>query len=238
MFAARSLFSFSVVSLTAIGLSGCAGMGGMTYGTGESQEAALIEDVTGALGGGILGGKKERVVIDYSARPGLVLPPETASLPAPGNTAAEAKELANNWPQDPDQLRRYYHELLKKSESDEERKAIIASIQKLPKAQRDLILDDNSQAVAFANQIEEPDFSKGPVDPYTLRRYEEQVKKRKALILAANGQTGDLNKRKYLTQPPEAYRSLTPEVQAELAKAKLPEETEEKKTGLSRLWPF
>lgn len=238
MFAARSLFSLSVVTLTAIGLSGCAGMGGMTYGTGESQEEALLNDVSGVLGGGILGGKKEKAAIDYSARPGLVLPPETASLPTPGNKSSEVAKLATNWPQDPDQLRRLYHERLKNSGSDEERRAIIASIQKLPKSQRDQILDDNSEAIAFARQIEEPDFSKGPVDPYTLRRYEEQVRKRKALLLAANGQSNDPTKRKYLTQPPVAYRSLTPEVQAELAKAKTSEETEEKKTGLSRLWPF
>lgn len=73
-------------------LAGC--QSGMTYGTGTSPGMQTLTDLTGIAGGG----KKEP--IDYEPRPGLVKPPEVATLPPPGEPGTQA--LAANWPVDPD----------------------------------------------------------------------------------------------------------------------------------------
>ncbi len=76
-------------------LSGC--VGGTTYGTGVTQEAQLLQDLEGMMS---FGSKKKKARIDYSARPDLVLPAQTAALPSPLET--ESSTSNTNWPENPE----------------------------------------------------------------------------------------------------------------------------------------
>lgn len=81
-----------ILASAAAGLGGCTS----TYGTGEAPEMAILREVTGGLGGGIVGAKKEEP-IEYQPRAPLVLPPSgaAAQLPPPVETAAVAD---TQWP--------------------------------------------------------------------------------------------------------------------------------------------
>lgn len=78
-------------------LAGCTGTS--TYGTGVTQEAQLLKDITGIVSLG----RSDKPKIDYSSRPGLVkAPAQTAELPPP----AETIESDNAYfPQNPEEVR-------------------------------------------------------------------------------------------------------------------------------------
>ncbi|HAT85270.1 hypothetical protein [Cohaesibacter gelatinilyticus] len=217
----------------AFGLSACAnGIGGTTYGTGVSQEEALLNDIQGIAA--VSSGDKNQAQIDYSSRPGLVVPPQSSQLPNPLN-ASNTGRLVNaaDWPKDPDLLRKAYHQRLE-TMNDQERKALLEAIRRMPPEQRAYIIKNDPRVTSFT-QIEEPDYR----EPGKLKEYNQKVRERLAAINAANGKSGGKYKRKYLTQPPEKYRQHSPEVQRELDKVAVegPEEKESK--GLfSKLWPF
>lgn len=226
----KFLSTGSLLSL-AVGLSACAGVGGTTYGTGESQEMALVNDVTN-----IVGTTEEQAPIDYSARPGLVLPPKGSSLPSPGKQRS-LPQTAANWPQDPDILRRAYHERMA-SMSDKERKALLEAIRRLPPDQRNAIIKNDPRQTDYANQIKDLDYSKGMPTPGQVKEYDRQVKERLALIRMQR--EGEKGKRVYLTQPPERFTTLDPKVQAEMKKVTDGSGSEEGKKDnvFKRLWPF
>ena len=221
----------AVIAPVVLGLAGCAGIGGTTYGTGESQEAALLRDVTSGFG--IIPDDREKEPIDYSARAGLVLPPDGAPLPAPQKSAS-ALAFANsaNWPQDPDMLRMLYQERLSNM-TEQDRKEFLAYIRTLPPEQRNAIIKNNSSSAAFARTIEEPDRTKA--SRAEIAEYERQVQERLALIREQRdlGVKG----RKYLTEPPERFTELTPEVEREIALLEA-EQAKESRGGLRSLWPF
>jgi hypothetical protein len=224
------LFAFALAAPLTLGLSACSGIGGTTYGTGESQEAALLDDVTSGLG---IIPKTQKDPIDYSARAGLVLPPEGTALPAPEDGSRVASSAAANWPQDPDRLRKLYHERME-TMTEAERQRLLAAIRRLPPEQRDEIIKNDPRATSFANQIKEP-------DPMTasaaeLAAYEKQVQERKALIRLKNGE--GVKGRQYLTQPPERFTQTTPEIEREMAKIDPEKQNKEKKGLFSKIWPF
>lgn len=229
--AGHRFLSLGLIGAVAVGLSGCGGIGGTTYGTGVGQEEALVKDITG-----IAGDTSSRPPIDYSARPGLVLPPKDAALPTP-EEAAKANAIVSNWPQDPDKLRAAYNERMQNM-TDREREALLAEIRKLPKAQRDAIFKNDPRSVAFANAIQDYDYGNGPPTDAQSKEYSRQVRERIALIKQANGKKG--MKRQYLTQPPEKYTELSPEVKRAMETAGQ-EEAPKKKEGkgfFGRIWPF
>ncbi len=84
----RSLFV--VVLAAPVTLGGCATS---TYGTGEAPEMALFREMTGGL---LSRDKKDP--IDYEPRAPLVMPADTKDLPQPIETASAADP---NWPIDP-----------------------------------------------------------------------------------------------------------------------------------------
>ncbi len=77
-------------------LTGC--VGGTTYGTGVTQERQLLNDLEGMISLG--GSKKRKTAIDYSARPDLVLPNQSATLAAPQEQVASTSNT--NWPESPE----------------------------------------------------------------------------------------------------------------------------------------
>jgi len=89
--------SFLALGVCALVLSGC--VGGTTYGTGVTQEQQLVKDVKGMISFGSANKSKAR--IDYSARPDLVLPGQTASLPAPQEQESSSSNV--DWPESPAQ---------------------------------------------------------------------------------------------------------------------------------------
>ena len=95
-FSIRKITSALMLGLSAMTLSGC--VGGTTFGTGVSQEKQLLQDIEGMLS---LGSKKRKVAIDYSARPGLVLPSQSAALRAPVDEESSTSNV--DWPESPEQ---------------------------------------------------------------------------------------------------------------------------------------
>ena len=211
------LVSLALVAPLAVSLSACSSMVGTTYGTGETQEQALMRDVTN-LFGVIPAERKEP--INYRARAGLVVPPEGAPLPTPENTSLLASNASNNWPTDPDALRAAYQERVE-TMTPEEREQLLAEMRKLPKEQRDAFFKNNPSANTFINEVEEPDFETASADE--MRDYYRQVEERKALIRLKNGE--NVKGRKYLTQPPERFTDVSPEVQQEIARIEQEGET-------------
>ncbi|WP_316861519.1 hypothetical protein [uncultured Cohaesibacter sp.] len=230
----RAMLSLTLLGTLGLGLVGCSGISSSTYGTGVTHEKELLGDVTNLLGA--LPGDQKKTTYDYQARAGLVLPPDGTPLPDPESVNQQASYNQANWPQDPDTLRQLYNERLE-SMTDEERAALLAAIRRLPPEQRDSIIKNNTASSEFARSIQEPDLSKGPAAAGEMREYQEEVKKRLALIKSQ--QNGDPAKRAYLTQPPERFTNTSPEVQAEMER--LSQESgsnKEKKSFFARLWPF
>ncbi len=90
------MLSFLVLGGAAFALTGC--VGGTTYGTGVTQEAQLLKDLEGMIS---FGSKRTKKNIDHSARPNLVMPSKTATLPAPLDQESSSSNA--NWPESPEQ---------------------------------------------------------------------------------------------------------------------------------------
>jgi hypothetical protein len=74
-------------------LSGCMGP---TYGTDKTATEQLFDDITGSLSPG----KKNRTVINYTPRAGLVKPTDTTTLPPPQQNIADTSP---DWPESPEE---------------------------------------------------------------------------------------------------------------------------------------
>jgi len=81
-----------------VGLAAALGACGTTYGTGVNPGTQTVKDLTGMLA---FGAGKNSAPISYEARPPIVTPPDTTSLPPPGSG-----ETVQNWPTDPDVVAR------------------------------------------------------------------------------------------------------------------------------------
>lgn len=81
--------------MSAVVLSGAVALGGC--GTDVEMDAPILNAV------GINLASKKKDESDLPERPGIVVPPSTASLPQPGERTGTAGE---NWPVDPDQQKK------------------------------------------------------------------------------------------------------------------------------------
>jgi hypothetical protein len=79
-------------------LGGSLALGGCADGVGVELDAPILNAVGLDLGG------KKKDDADLPERTGLVLPPSTEALPAPGTQTAASG--AQNWPNDPDKRRK------------------------------------------------------------------------------------------------------------------------------------
>lgn len=149
-----------------------------TYGTGEAPEMALFREMTGGL---MSRGQKEP--IQYQPRAPLVAPPAPGQLPEPVETAEVATA---NWPLDPDQNRaqRTYGEDYN-PQAEYQRLKPLAAIMPESRVKTDTSNDDLKQAY----------------DIIHTKRQREQFKQ----ALAESKGYGR-TERKYLTEPPNAYR--------------------------------
>lgn len=171
--------------LSASLLAGC--MSSPTYGTGKTANAQLLEDVSGALSPL----PKRRAPVDYKPRPEIVRPGEeatgdAAALPAPQQDIATADNPA--WPESPEQRR--------------------ARIRASATANQDNP-NFESEVAPDSNGVQPPplqdDLNKGAnFDPTRNNNVDQQraeyQRRRK------EGGQGSPTERKYLSEPPLAYR--------------------------------
>lgn len=189
-------------AVLALGLAGCSGT---TYGTGITQEQQTIEDVMTIASLG----SKDAPPIDYRPRGGIVAPPNN-SLPPPGSAPDVTAAIASdpNWPQDPD-------------EAKAARRAARAA-QPMNQPSPNFVLPKGQTSHSVANgEYSEQQKAEG-------KKAWDELHKGKTGTYDANGNPV----RKYLTEPPVAYRAPDPNApMTEPPKKK-------KKFNISNLWPF
>lgn len=210
------MLAFSIPRLAALpAISILAGLvaacSGTTYGTGISPEQQTVSDLMGIAS---LGGSKAPP-IDYRPRGNIVAPPNASTLPVPGAAAAStdvaAVEADPNWPKDPD------------VDAQQRKQAKQASFGKpspnfiLPAGQTSI---GNAQASANAYDAQRRAEGKQAWD---------ELHKSKRGSVDANGNPV----RKYLTEPPVAYREPDPN-----SPMSDPPKTKMKKFDITKLWPF
>jgi hypothetical protein len=184
----RTSFVASAAAIAALALSGC--VGGTTYGTGVSQEKQTLKDVYTMFN---LQGEKKN--IDYSPRPDLIVPENKQALVEPLDDAATTSNA--QWPETPEEriarIRAQAGEIdartgeysLEEQLRKKEGIGIETGYLKrkfIPgQTDRDGVPLNNGEASAEARQ---------------------EVLKRKAALGMSKGAS-----RKYLTEPPVAYRT-------------------------------
>jgi hypothetical protein len=92
----RPVTSLGFVALTVGVLSACTSA--PTYGTGTRADMQLMNDVSNLL----TISPKQQAAIEYQARPDIVQPASTASLPAPQE---KISDVDGNWPESPEERR-------------------------------------------------------------------------------------------------------------------------------------
>ncbi len=174
----------AVVAIGTLGLTGC--VGGTTYGTDKAQEAQTLDAVYNIFS--IAPPKQEK--IDYSSRPDLVIPENKQQLPQPLEQDATAQHPA--WPESPEAKRA---RLRAKADANGGEEAITD--------------DDGTRLIAIENRKTDKDHFRclDKVCDQNSAAKQAEIRKR---VLAAKAQT-EYSKvgaqRKYLTEPPNIYRS-------------------------------
>lgn len=170
----------SAVSGMALLALAAGGLGGCTstYGTGEAPEMALFREMTGGF---MSRGQKEP--IQYQPRAPLVAPPATGQLPEPVETAEVASA---NWPLDPDQNRAQptYDEDYD-AQAEYQRLKPLAGLMPQSRVKTDTSNDDLKQAYDI------------------VHTKQQRAQFRQAL---AESKGYGRTERRYLTDPPTAYR--------------------------------
>ncbi|TGT71166.1 hypothetical protein EN802_19750 [bacterium M00.F.Ca.ET.159.01.1.1] len=181
MFARAALLAPLVVS--AIALSGC--MSSPTYGTDKTAAAQLFDDVSGAAS--IM--PKHRDPIDYKPRPDLVKPApgQKETLPPPQESIQTA---STDWPESPEARRARIRADATAHQNDPNYQ---------PEAVEDVQTDPASVKKAMADSASSHPPRWTPDDSSVTRRNEIQRR-------LAEQKQGDPTTRKYLSEPPLAYR--------------------------------
>ncbi|RAZ90519.1 hypothetical protein DPM33_13495 [Mesorhizobium hawassense] len=179
---ARALVLAPLV-VSAIALSGC--MSSPTYGTDKTAAAQLFDDVSGAAS--IT--PKHRDPIDYKPRPDLVKPGpgQKETLPPPQQSIETASA---DWPESPEARRARI-------------RADATAHQNDPNYQPETVEDVQTDPVAVKKAMADSGSSHpprwSPDDSSVTRRNEIQRR-------LADQKQGDPTTRKYLSEPPLAYR--------------------------------
>uniref|UniRef100_Q11L95 Uncharacterized protein n=1 Tax=Chelativorans sp. (strain BNC1) TaxID=266779 RepID=Q11L95_CHESB len=209
-----------ITALSAIVLAGCAGP---TYGTGKPADQQLLEDVTGILSVG----PKDREVIDYKPRPGIVKPPSTAVLPPPQESVAANNP---NWPESPEErLARIRAEATANQDNPFYRSNVIRDVNRSGDDPR-LPTDQFTEGDRVRPEILSPGAQRAQRQAFAERR---QI-----------AQQGSPNTRRYLSDPPLDYRQPAPTAPAgelgvdEEKKERAAKRAGSETGGLRRLWPW
>lgn len=165
-------------------LSGCLGSS-PTYGTGVSSDKQLLEDVTGL----IAIAPKAKPRIDYKPRPELVKTADGSALPEPQDDIVTASAGSSQWPESPEERRaRLRAEATKNRDETNFRPDI-----------RTGETDPDAPKITSAAMLEGPGYAFN--QPVENSKAQEEYRKRKAI-----SQQGNPTERRYLSEPPTAYR--------------------------------
>jgi hypothetical protein len=163
-------------------LAGC--LGAPTYGTDKTASAQLADDVTGILSIA----PKRRAPIDYKPRPELVKPASTAALPPPQDPVTVASNPA--WPQSPEQRRAQI-------------RAEATANQDNPAYDSPVIPDVAMAAAPHQASSTARSADSGSTTPSVgVQTFARSLQAR---LIRSNKQR---RQRKYLSEPPLAYRQL------------------------------
>ena len=185
----KTLIALCFVSL----LAGCSGN---TYGTGVSSEKQLFDDVTGIVG---MGSSQKKKRIDYSSRPTLVKPPVVAQLPPPAETV---NAESGYFPEDPEIKRQ---RLLGELEDAEANRVPGSELSPELQAMRAESLARNKAIGVTTTTFTGAKNSDG--DCFTCDFYERtNGDKRRLAEKTAERKRVGVQKRRYLTEPPDEYR--------------------------------
>ncbi|RWF67488.1 hypothetical protein, partial [Mesorhizobium sp.] len=169
--------------VSGLALSGC--MGSPTYGTDKPAATQLADDLSSAFS--ITPKRKEQ--IDYKPRPDLVKPApgQKGNLPPPQESIETASA---DWPESPEQRRaRLRADATAHQDDPAYQSQIVDDVQTDPAAVK--------KAMADSASSHPPRWT--PADSDKGRAAEIQRR-------MAEGKQGDPNTRKYLSEPPLAYR--------------------------------
>lgn len=171
-------------------LSGCTG--GTTYGTGVGQEKQTLNDVTE-----MLTLKKKRNVIDYSARPDLIIPNQK-QLVAPVDEVETAQN--SQWPESPEQR------IARIRATAEEAQATNKSRIEFARSNKQYLSNKKNKYASNAAPIGQgvPNYSCDP-DGLIMRQCTSDEISRAVRAKRKIKKKGFLTKRRYLTEPPNAY---------------------------------
>ena len=170
--------------ISCLGLTGC--IGSPTYGTDKSAGAQLASDITGMLSPA----PKRREPIDYKPRPELVKPApgtKTAALPPP--QASVAATSNPQWPESPEQARARFRAEATANQDDPNYRSPIV---------QDVALAQPSGDPTLSNHRGE---DSGVNAGKNMRATRKEFNRR-----LADTKQGSPNTRKYLSEPPLAYR--------------------------------
>ena len=179
---------FWSIALVALPLAGCSMMS--TYGTGEAPEMAVFREVSG----GILDKNKKKPSIDYQARAPLVMPPTAESLPPPVESAEAASP---DWPIDRNQLTA---EADARADDGDPRNDINQAEYRRLKPLAGL---RSQRSVPEQIFVADDD---GKSDYYNTVVHGRAQREQFAKALADSKGYGHTDERRYLTDPPIAYR--------------------------------
>ena len=214
----------TLIGLCFVGL--LAGCSGNTYGTGVSSEQQLLEDVTSMV---TLGRGQEKKKIDYSARPDLVKPPVVAQLPPP---AEKINASSAYFPEDPEIKRKRLLDELEEAEANRVRTGELS-----PELQAMREESLARQKALGQTKVNNTGGKNSDGDCFICEYYERTNadKERLAKKTEQRQQIG-VPKRKWLTEPPDEYRTPADSAEAgvvgetELSEAALAKKKRKKKS--------
>lgn len=165
--------------------TGC--VGGTTYGTGTSHEEQTIKAVSNIFSLRT----KDQAKIDYSARPDLVMPAESASLPQP--LEIEQSTSNTDWPETPEQrIARIRGDAVEADSNDNlPIEELLRKKEGIAVAKRQSRKNSDHDGNAFIDVLKNGGDEEGT-----------EARKRRAQLAYSTGA-----KRKYLTEPPTEYRT-------------------------------
>lgn len=176
----------TILTLAASGalLAGC--LAGPTYGTAKGSHEQLLEDVSGILSVG----PKDEQRIEYKPRPELVTPADVAAAPLPPPQDSIATASSGVWPESPEARReRLRAEATAFRDEPDFRPEIEGDSGLPPKKNQITVLRTKGDDVPLDGRSNNPSAQRAEFN----RRL-------------AEGQQGSPTTRKYLSEPPLAYR--------------------------------
>jgi hypothetical protein len=195
-------------------LGGC--ISSTTYGTGQAPELAVFSEVAG----GLTGARKDKEPINYQPRAPLVMPPD-GQLQQPIDTASTE---GGPWPSTSDAA----SDLDASDDDDIARNDITPEYARRLRPLAGLLPASSDDQTGSGNDNRDSINRK-----YETIRNPNQAKQFKADLAEAKGL--NTTKRRYLTDPPEGYRTPAESAPTEFDEI---DKKGEKKNFFTRLWPF